>query len=150
MARAYVGVGTLLGVLLMLAVFSGWTWGLFVLGLFMAWVWMPLALIPAARQLAERIRQTLTPETEIWLRRLWDVVHLPTTETLRHWPRKEAKAAEEDLWLALAVALITPLERFWLGPRDSVEAYRNWLWERLRENLAALGAEDLMPEEAVK
>ncbi len=104
------------------------------------------ALIPAARQLAERIRQTLTPETELWLRRLLNVVHLPTTETLRHWPRKEAKAAEEDLWLALAVALITPLERFWLGPRDSVEAYRNWLWERLRENLAALGAEDLMQE----
>ena len=83
MARAYVGVGTLLGVLLMLAVFSGWTWGLFVLGLFMAWVWMPLALIPAARQLAERIRQTLTPETEIWLWWLLNVVHLPTTETLR-------------------------------------------------------------------
>ena len=49
MARAYVGVGALLGVLLMLAVFSGWTWGLFVLGLFMAWVWMPLVVVPAAR-----------------------------------------------------------------------------------------------------
>ena len=35
-----------------------------------------------------------------------------------------------------------------LQPRRNfdVEAYRNWLWERLRENLAALGAEELMPE----